>query len=49
MVEELKSEVEHNRKELERLQSGEDRKRGSECVGGASDHQTTLIEPVRPA
>jgi len=49
MVEDLRSEVEHNRKELERLRSGEARRRGSEYVAGVSGHQTTLIEPVRPA
>jgi len=49
MVEDLRSEVEHNRKELERLGSGEARRRGSEYVAGASGDQTTLIEPVRPA
>jgi len=48
MVEELKSEVENNRKELERLRSGEVRRRGSEYAAGVSGHQTTLIEPVRP-
>jgi len=41
MVEDLRSEVEHNCKELERLQSGEAKRRGSEYVDGASGHQTT--------
>ena len=49
MVEELKLEVKHNRKKLERLRNGEARRRGSEYAAGASGHQTTLIEPVRPA
>ena len=49
MVEELKSEVQRNRKELERLRSGEARRGGAGYAANASGHQTTLIEPVRPA
>ena len=49
MVEELKSEVERNRKEFKQLRSGEARRGRAGYAAGASGHQTTLNEPVRPA
>jgi len=48
MVEDLGSEVEHNRNELERLQSGEARRRGSGYVAGSSGHQKTVDSQVNP-
>jgi len=49
MVEELKSEVVRNRKELKQLRSGEARRGRAGYAAGASGYQTTLTKPVRPA